>query len=368
MKLNDKQYYRYSRHILLDEIGEKGQLKLKTSKVLVVGAGGLGCPVLMYLAAAGIGEIGIVDFDVVDESNLQRQVLFGESVLGKNKAEAAAIRLTDLNSDINCRSYPFKLETSNTIELFNQFDIIVDGTDNFATRYLINDACMLAGKPFVHGSIFKFQGQVSVFNFKNGPTYRCLFPDPPGANTVPSCSDIGVLGVLPGIIGSLMANEALKIILGIGEIMSGEVLVCNALNNTYTKLKLGRNEDASGRVPKSITEFKKTDYDIFCGAKENPLEIGIEKFIESLKNGTDVIDVREFGELPEINDFDFTQIPMSQIQTEYDRIEKEKEYIVVCQYGIRSLQVVEYLNKNYGYENLKSFREGLIEYYKQFES
>ena len=168
MKLNDKQYHRYSRHILLDEIGVEGQLKLKNSKVLVIGAGGLGCPVLMYLAAAGIGEIGIVDFDTVDESNLQRQILFGELVLGKNKAEAASERLADLNSDVQVKSYPVKLNTSNAVDLFNDYDIIIDGTDNFATRYLINDACILTGKPFVHGSIFKFQGQVSVFNYKNG--------------------------------------------------------------------------------------------------------------------------------------------------------------------------------------------------------
>jgi len=368
MELNDKQYYRYSRHILLDEIGEKGQLKLKVSKVLVVGAGGLGCPALMYLAAAGIGEIGIVDFDVVDESNLQRQILFGESVIGRNKAEAAAMRLADLNSDVNFKTHPFKLDTSNAITLLKNYDIIVDGTDNFATRYLINDACLLTDKPLVHGSIFKFQGQVSVFNYKNGPTYRCLFPDPPGANTVPSCSDIGVLGVLPGIIGSLMANEVLKIILDIGEIMTGEVMLYNALQNTNVKLKLVRNEEVIDRAPKSIAEFEKIDYDFFCGTINNPLEIGIETFVDSLKNGANIIDVREFGELPEINDFEFTQIPMSQIEIEYDRIAKEKEYVVVCQYGIRSLQVVEYLKNNYGYENLLSLKGGLVEYYKQTES
>jgi adenylyltransferase/sulfurtransferase len=367
MKLNDKQYHRYSRHILLDEIGEEGQLKLKTSRVLVIGAGGLGCPVLMYLAAAGIGEIGIIDFDKVDASNLQRQVLFGESSLGNNKAEAAKERLEDLNPDIIYKAFPEKLDTSNAIRLLSEYDIIVDGTDNFASRYLINDACILTGKPFVHGSVFKFQGQVSVFNYENGPTYRCLFPDPPGAGTVPSCSDIGVLGVLPGIIGSFMANEVLKIVLGLGEVMNGEVMLYNALQNTHTKIKLQRNENAIKKSPGSVDEFINMDYDYLCGNVENPLEIGINEFEELLGKGAEVIDVREYGELPAIDNFKFTQIPMSQIQLEYHKISKEKECILVCQYGVRSLQVAEYLKNNHGYENLKSLREGLIEYYRQTE-
>jgi adenylyltransferase/sulfurtransferase len=368
LELNDKQYYRYSRHILLDEIGKEGQLKLKAAKVLVAGAGGLGCPVLMYLAASGTGEIGVVDFDTVDESNLQRQVLFGESSIGKNKAEAAVNRLADLNPDNNYKSYPFKLDSRNAVDLFSKYDLIVDCTDNFASRYLINDACQLSVKPFVHGSIFKFQGQVSVFNYENGPTYRCLFPDPPDADRVPSCSDIGVLGVLPGIVGSLMASEVLKVILGIGETLSGKVLVCNALRNDYTTLNLSRNIKAVNKAPESIKEFEDMDYDYYCGSMENPLEIGIAKFVESLNNGAEVIDVREQGELPEIKDFEFTQIPMSRIESEYNRIGREKEYILVCQYGIRSLQVAEYLKNQYGYNNLRSLREGLIEYYKYKES
>lgn len=368
MKLNDKQYYRYSRHILLDEIGEEGQLKLKAARVIVIGAGGLGCPVLMYLAAAGIGHIGIVDFDKVEASNLQRQVLFGESVLGKNKAEAAKERLEDLNSDITYKAYPQKLVTSNALDLLKEYDIVVDGSDNFASRYLINDACILTGKPFVHGSVFKFQGQVAVFNYDEGPTYRCLFPDPPGANTVPSCSDIGVLGVLPGIIGSFMANEVLKIVLRIGDIMSGEVIVYNALRNTHSCLKLSRNEAAVNKVPQTPDEFMEMDYDYYCGNMENPLEIKIDEFEEAIHNGAEVIDVREYGEQPEIKDFSFTRIPMSELQIKDDRIEKNKNYIVVCQYGIRSLQVVEYLRNHHGYENLRSLREGLVEYYKQKDS
>ena len=204
---------RYNRHIILSEIGQAGQDKLSNAKVLVIGAGGLGCPVLQYLAAAGIGTIGIVDFDIVDISNLQRQVLFGTSSLGKNKAEAAKQRLEDLNNEISIIAYPEKLTHKNAIDLFNQYDIIVDGTDNFETRYLVNDACIITNKPLVFGAIYKFEGQVSVFNYQNGPSYRCLFPSPPKEGTVPNCSEIGVLGVLPGIIGSMQANEVLKIII-----------------------------------------------------------------------------------------------------------------------------------------------------------
>src|SRR5690606_19253182 len=215
---------RYSRHIILSEIGQAGQDKLLSAKVLVIGAGGLGCPVLQYLAAAGIGTLGIIDFDVVEISNLQRQVLFGTSSLGKNKAEAAKKHLEDLNPEISIMAYAEKLTYQNALELFKNYDIIVDGSDNFETRYLVNDACIITNKPLVFGAIYKFEGQVSVFNYQNGPSYRCLFPNPPQKDTVPNCSEIGVLGVLPGIIGSMQANEVLKIILGIGSTLSGKLL------------------------------------------------------------------------------------------------------------------------------------------------
>lgn len=228
---------RYNRHIILSEIGQQGQDKISNAKVLVVGAGGLGCPILQYLTAAGIGTIGIIDFDVVDISNLQRQVLFGSSSLGQNKAEAAKQRLKDLNNTISIISYPKKLTYKNAITLFNQYDIIVDGTDNFETRYLVNDACIITNKPLVFGAIYKFEGQISVFNYKNGPSYRCLFPNPPNG-TVPNCSEIGVLGVLPAIIGSMQANEILKIILGIGNVLSGKLLCYNALTLQISTLTL----------------------------------------------------------------------------------------------------------------------------------
>lgn len=229
---------RYNRHIILSEIGREGQGKLSKAKVLVVGAGGLGCPVLQYLAAAGIGTIGIIDFDTVETSNLQRQILFGSSSLGQYKAIAAKNRLADLNETIAIKAYPQKLDFQNALELFEQYDVIVDTTDNLKTKYLINDACVLTNKPLVFGAIYKFQGQVSVFNYENGPTYRCAFPHYPENDTSSNSSEVGVLGVLPGIIGTMQANEVLKIILGIGKVLSGTFLYYDALSVQFTALKV----------------------------------------------------------------------------------------------------------------------------------
>ena len=232
---------RYSRHIALNEIGVRGQEKISKAKVLVVGAGGLGCPVLQYLAAAGIGTLGIVDFDVVEESNLQRQILYGTSTTGENKALAAKKKLEDLNPTISIDAIPEKLAYSNVVSLFNQYDIIVDGSDNFETRYLINDAALITNRPVVFGAIFKFEGQLSVFNYNNGPTYRCLFPVPPTKENIPNCSEVGVLGVLPGIVGSMQANEVLKIVLGIGEVLSGKLCCYNSKTNDFQILLIQKN-------------------------------------------------------------------------------------------------------------------------------
>ena len=223
MSLSPEENIQYSRHLILNEIGEIGQKKLKASKVLVIGAGGLGCPILQYLTAAGVGTIGIVDFDTVDKTNLQRQILYTHKDIGAFKAEVAANRLAELNPFVNFKIYVEKLTNKNASNLFSSYDIVVDGSDNFPTRYLINDAAVLANKPVVFGSIYKFEGQVTVFNYQNGPTYRCLFPNPPQPSTVPNCSEIGVLGVLPGIIGSIQANEVIKIICEIGQVLSGWV-------------------------------------------------------------------------------------------------------------------------------------------------
>jgi len=250
---------RYNRHIILSEIGQAGQDKISNAKVLVIGAGGLGCPILQYLTAAGVGSIGIVDFDVVDISNLQRQVLYGTSTLGKNKAEAAKQRLEDLNDDVSIIAYPEKLTHKNAVNLFQQYDIIVDGTDNFETRYLVNDACIITSKPLVFGAIYKFEGQVSVFNFKNGPSYRCLFPNPPEKDSVSNCSEIGVLGVLPGIIGAMQANEVLKIILELGNTLSGKLLCYNALTLQNSILKINRSEETIQSILKHKENFHKKE-------------------------------------------------------------------------------------------------------------
>ena len=233
---------RYSRHITLSEVGLVGQLKIAESKVLVIGAGGLGSPLLLYLTAAGVGTIGIVDFDKVSESNLQRQVLFREQDLNINKAISAKKLLNARNSDIEIKSYPHIFDTSNALELVQDYDIVVDCTDNFRTRYLINDACVKLGKPFVFAAIYKFEGQLSVFNYKGGPTYRCLFPTPPKAGEVPNCEEVGVLGVLPGVLGMYQANEVLKIILSIGSILSGQLLSINLLTNDQRLLRFNKNE------------------------------------------------------------------------------------------------------------------------------
>ncbi|WP_062061468.1 HesA/MoeB/ThiF family protein [Aquimarina longa] len=347
---------RYHRQVILPEIGSSGQEKLDRSKVLVIGAGGLGCPVLQYLTAAGIGTIGIVDFDVVDISNLHRQILYGTSSIGINKALAAKQRLTDLNPAITINTYPEKLTTKNAISIFSEYDIIVDGTDNFSTRYLINDACIIANKPLVYGAIFKFEGQVSVFNYQNGPTYRCLFPEPPKAGSVPSCAEIGVLGVLPGIIGSMQANEILKIILGLGNVLSGKLFMYDCLTTTSSTFTISRVESEISKVKALSEDFKKNDYDLFCGVHQIIEITAQEAFL--IKNAQ-FIDVRETHEQPKIDSLEPISIPLGTLEQELHMISKEKEIIVFCQSGIRSKRAVEILQKN-GFRNISHIRGGAI--------
>ncbi len=347
---------RYNRHIILSEIGQKGQDKLSKAKVLVVGAGGLGCPILQYLAAAGVGTIGIVDFDVVEVSNLQRQILFGSSSLGQNKAAAAKERLSDLNNSITINAYPEKLRFQNAIELFRHYDIIVDGTDNFETRYLINDACILTNKPLVFGAIYKFQGQVSVFNYNNGPTYRCAFPNKPNKDTVPNCSEIGVLGVLPGIIGTMQANEVLKIILGIGNVLSGKLLCYDALSAQSTILTVKRNDLEIQKVLLNKNGFAKQELETNC-------EFDIAAVsIKDVFNNPDFefIDVRELHEQPKLEAISALQIPLSEIKQHLDKISSHKEKAVFCQSGIRSKQAVAILQEH-NLDNCYSIKEGASE-------
>lgn len=341
---------RYSRHIILSDIGQEGQNKISKARVLVIGAGGLGCPILQYLAAAGVGTIGIMDFDVVETSNLQRQILFGTSSIGQNKALAAKARLEDLNPTINLIAYPEALTQNNALVVFEDYDIIVDGTDNFNTRYLINDAALLTHKPIVYGAIYKFEGQVAVFNYKDSANYRCLFPNPPKEGSIANCSEVGVLGVLPGIIGTLQANEVLKIILELGDILNGKLLSFNAKNNqTYTI-----------SIPKSdyiITE--EAFYTNKTSAFEcpTPIEhISFEKAIQ-LEN-VQFIDVREPHETPKLDLEQCISVPLNQLFENFDQIDKNANKVFVCQSGIRSQKAITFLKKR-DYNNCYNLEGGM---------
>jgi adenylyltransferase/sulfurtransferase len=332
---------RYKRHILLSEIGQAGQNKLLKAKVLVIGAGGLGCPILQYLTAAGVGTIGIVDFDVVELSNLQRQILFGKSSIGLNKAEVAKSRLKDLNDTISITAYTKKLTHQNAIKLFKAYDIIVDGTDNFETRYLINDASIITNKPLVFGAIYKFEGQVSVFNYKNGPSYRCLFSKQQQKEQAGNCEEVGVLGVLPGIIGSMQANEVLKIILNIGNVLSGKLIIYNALTVQTSILKINKSEEEINKVinEKHLFETKKTNINCNSNAKQ----ISIKEALT--KENIQFIDVRETSELPKTKGLLTTSIPLSVLEENLYKIDLKKELILFCQSGNRSKQAVSRLKK-----------------------
>ncbi len=347
---------RYNRHIILSEIGQKGQDKLSKAKVLVIGAGGLGCPVLQYLAAAGVGSLGIMDFDIVSESNLQRQILFGKSSLGLNKAIAAKERLEDLNDSISIRSFTKKLTHKNAISLFNFYDIIVDGTDNFASRYLINDASIITRKPLVYAGIYKFEGQVSVFNYKGGPSYRCLFPNPPKEGEIPNCSEVGVLGILPGIIGTMQANEVLKLILEIGDLLSGKVLYYNALTAQSTTLKINKSEKEIQKVLISESFFNTLGDNLNCEISVPEISI---KEVHKNKNSL-FIDVRELDELTEINGLKTIHIPLSEIEKNIEKLDSDNTKFIFCQAGIKSKRAVSILQK-YNINNSLSIKEGALE-------
>jgi molybdopterin/thiamine biosynthesis adenylyltransferase/rhodanese-related sulfurtransferase len=343
---------RYSRQTILPEVGIEGQAKLTNASVLVVGAGGLGCPVLLYLAAAGVGRLGIIDADKVDVTNLQRQVLYITEDEGKSKAETAAKRIQALNPEITIDVHPVWLSKENALNIFSSYDIIVDGSDNFATRYLVNDACVMLGKPLVFGSIFKFEGQVSVFNYKGGPTYRCLFPEPPALGEVPNCSEIGVIGVLPGIIGTLQANEVIKIILEKGEVLSGILYMYDALSNDVQKLKVFKDPIAS-----VVTELG--TYEEVCETSpdidKKTLEFWKEKNIIF-----QLIDVRESHEYAQKN-IGGELIPMNTIKDNLDRIREDIPVIIHCQMGGRSRTIVDFLYLK-GFKNIYNLQWGLRDF------
>jgi molybdopterin/thiamine biosynthesis adenylyltransferase/rhodanese-related sulfurtransferase len=365
--LSKEEILRYSRHLIMPEVGMEGQLKLKNAKVLLIGTGGLGAPLGLYLAAAGVGKLGLVDFDVVDFTNLQRQVTFGSSDVGKSKSEAAKARLSNLNPAIEIQSFETQLTSANALELFKDFDIIVDGTDNFPTRYLVNDACVLLGKPNVYGSIFRFEGQATVFGMPGGPCYRCLYPEPPPPGLVPSCAEGGVLGVLPGIVGSIQAMETIKLILGRGESLVGRLLLFDALGMKFRELKLRKNPNCP-MCGTNRTIHQLIDYYEFCGVRgeEAPTpnlsvpEITPRELKTRLDRGDDlfILDVREPHEY-QICNLNGQLIPLGELPRRVHELDSSREMVAHCRSGKRSAEAVDFLKKA-GFRKIFNLKGGIL--------
>src|ERR1700741_3549954 len=365
--LTKEEILRYSRHLIMPEVGMEGQLKLKAARVLLIGTGGLGAPLGLYLTAAGVGNIGLVDFDVVDFTNLQRQVTFGTSDVGKPKTEAARARLSDLNPDVKITTYETRLSSENALDLFKDYDVIVDGTDNFPTRYLVNDACLLLGKPNVYGSIFRFEGQVTVFGMPHGPCYRCLYPEPPPPGLVPSCAEGGVLGVLPGIVGALQAMETIKLIIGIGEPLAGRLLLFDALGMRFRELRLRRNPSCPvcGDHP-TIREL--IDYEEFCGIRGEefvPVTTGIPEITPRelkarLDRGDDlfILDVREPHEY-QIRNLKGHLLPLGELTRRVHELDSSREIVAHCRSGKRSAEAVDFLRKA-GFRKILNLKGGIL--------
>jgi adenylyltransferase/sulfurtransferase len=384
-KLTNEEVARYSRHLILPEVGYEGQQKLKAAKVLCVGTGGLGAPLALYLAAAGVGTLGLVDFDTVDASNLQRQVIHSTATVGKLKVDSAEIMLKGLNPNLNVIKFNTMLTSANAMEIFKDFDVIADGTDNFQTRYLVNDACVLSGnKPNAYGSIFRFEGQASVFATEEGPCYRCLYPGPPPPGLVPSCAEGGVLGILPGLVGIIQATEVIKLILGIGDTLVGRLLLVDALGMNFRTLKLRKNPDCPvcGTHP-TVKEL--IDYDQFCGIPKptttGPLEVakdanvtgsvvdGIPQItVQDLKRKQDahenffLLDVREPHEYP-IANLGAPLIPVGSLDSRIAEIPvaKDAEIVVHCRSGARSQKAAVIL-RNHGFTNVQNLAGGILEW------
>ncbi len=364
--LTDEERNRYSRHILLPQIGEEGQEKLKRASALIIGVGGLGSPAAMYLAAAGIGRLGLVDFDTVDQSNLQRQILYGESVIGERKLDAAWKRLRDLNRNLRIETFNDRFSSRNALPLMEPYDLVLDGTDNFATRYLVNDACVMQRKPNVYASIYRFEGQVSVFDATRGPCYRCLYPDPPPANLVPNCAEGGVLGVLPGVIGSLQATEAIKLIAGAGEPLIGRMLLFDALTSTFRTLKLAKNPNCKVFGPDpEIRQL--VEYEEYC-APMNNMEITVRELSDRLERGESplLLDVREPHEWSAGHLENAKHIPMRQIPAQIDSLSRDDEIIVYCRSGSRSANVQQYMLQA-GFKKVKNLAGGLIAWAREVD-
>ena len=369
--LNEKSYSRYQRQIILPEFGEAGQQKLLQAKVLVIGAGGLGCPVLQYLAAAGVGTLGLVDDDVVALNNLHRQVLYTVHDIGNAKAESAARVLRGMNPEIEIIPYQKRLTAGNALALLRDYDIVIDGTDNFATRYMINDACVLLGKPLVYGAISQFEGQVAVFDCRvsNGEetiNYRDIFPNPPAEDEVMNCAEAGVLGILPGIIGTMMANETIKLITGIGEPLVGRMFTYNAWNNEVYVLKLSAAKGTRSLIPKDEIAFSNTDYVWLCSSATSESEIDGDRFHTLMENEKPtIVDVREPHELPAITEFETIRIPLAQLADHKDLMQADT-IVTICQTGKRSLQAARILAGYLGNKKkIVSLKGGIVHWKQQ---
>lgn len=369
-ELSQSEMQRYGRHLALPGFGVEEQLKLKRARVLVVGAGGLGCPVLLYLAAAGVGTLGIVDDDVIEESNLQRQVLYSSATVGALKTEHARQRLLELNPHLTVEIFSTRLCAQNAETILASFDLVIDGSDNFATRYLINDACVSLDKPFIAASIIRFEGQLSVFNqsFKEGrgPTYRCLFPEPPPAQSVPSCAQAGVLGALAGILGSLQALEALKLLTGIGETLSGRLLCFSGLSGSTSYLKFARDE----KLAQETRVLDDSRYSLLCkdGCMTAAKQMSVKELNEKIASGKEVhlIDVREAFER-EIASLGGDLIPLASLLQKVDQIPRDKEVVIYCRSGARSDRAVQMLQEKFGFTNLSNLQGGVLAWADQID-
>jgi sulfur-carrier protein adenylyltransferase/sulfurtransferase len=368
--LTNDEILRYSRHLIMPEVAMEGQQRLKAARVLCIGAGGLGSPLALYLGAAGVGTLGIVDFDVVDYTNLQRQIIHTTADVGRKKLDSAAEKLKAINPFLNIRKFETKLSSENALELFREFDIIADGTDNFPTRYLVNDACVLTGKPNVYGSIFRFEGQASVFATKDGPCYRCLYSEPPPPGLVPSCAEGGVLGILPGLVGVIQATEVIKLILGKGDPLIGRLLLVDALGMKFRELKLRKNPDCPAcGTHRTITKL--IDYNEFCGirgeekSQEKPVEAGISEIqVEELKRRLDagedlfVLDVREPHEY-QICHINGHLIPLGDLPKRVHELDSSREIVAHCRSGVRSAKAVAFLQQA-GFTKVHNLAGGIL--------
>lgn len=368
--LTNEEILRYSRHLIMPEVGMEGQQKLKAARVLCIGAGGLGSPLALYLAAAGVGTLGIVDFDVVDFTNLQRQVIHSTDSVGKPKLQSASARIAAINPHINVRPFETRLTSQNALQIFREFDIVADGTDNFPTRYLVNDACVLSGKPNVYASIFRFEGQASVFATEEGPCYRCLYPEPPPPGLVPSCAEGGVLGILPGLLGIIQATEVIKLILGKGESLAGRLLLVDALGMKFRELKLRKNPDCPMcGTHRTINAL--IDYNEFCGvrgqeqgsdkpAEKGVPEISVEEFRRRLDRGDDlfVLDVREPHEY-QICNLNGYLMPLGDVPKRVHELDSSREIVVHCRSGVRSAKAVDFLRQA-GFSKVHNLAGGIL--------